>query len=236
LIVNEGATATFTVIASGTGNLDYQWTKDGIDMNGKTSSTLNFTANDTDDNALIRVRVSDDKGTTTSNPAYLRIHVGSRITTLGAQGSSVASSLDVDAWETYTASTAINNSSLIDVVFAYSTSTGNDSLALYSPALAKSGTGAGSTGFDFMQDWPTANNIEIRRVDLDDWDNVMTAADIENLFNNGSAGATPGRIFVRNGTTVVLKSNLDKYVLLRVTGILIESAAGTGTITAKAKW
>jgi hypothetical protein len=235
-IVDDGSTATFTVIASGTGDLDYQWTLNGTDLEGRTLATLNLVARDSIDNATIRVRVTDDNGSTTSDPAYLRIAVGSRTVTLGAQGNSIASSWDADVPVTYNASTAPNHSNDIDVVFAYSTSTGNDSLALYSPSVAKNGLGSGSSGFDFMSTWPTANSIEIRRVDVADWDNVMTAADIENLFTNGSAGSTPGRIFVRVGTTVVIKTNLNKYVLMRVTLVTVQSENGTGTITAKAKW
>jgi hypothetical protein len=235
-IVAEGATATYTVIASGTGDLDYQWTLNGTDLEGRTSASLNIVARDSIDNATIRVKVTDDNGTTTSDPAYLRIAVDGRTVTLGAQGNTIASSWDADVPVTYNASTAPNHSNDIDVVFAYSTSTGNDSLALYSPSVAKNGLGGGSNGFDFMSTWPTANSIEIRRVDVADWDNVMTAADIENLFANGSAGATPGRIFVRVGTTVVIKTNLNKYVLMRVTVVTIQSENGTGTITAKAKW
>src|SRR5690606_21347167 len=108
---------------------------------------------------------------------------------LGAQGTSLApSSIDLDTWTTYPASTAPNNSNFIDLVFGYSTSTGNDSLALYSPHIAKNGTG-GSPGFDFMQSWPTANTTDLRRVQVENWNNVMTAADIKNLFDNGSPGA-----------------------------------------------
>jgi hypothetical protein len=234
-IVNEGQLATFSVVASGTGTLEYQWTRNGVDMEGRNAATLTFTANDSDDNAEYRCKVSDDNGSTTSNPARLRIRVQSEDVTLGAQGSVVASSIDIDTWTTYTASTAQNNSNFIDMVFAYSTSTGNDSLALYSPHVAKNGVG-GSSGFDFMQSWPSANNTEIRRVDVADWGTVMTASDIENLFTNGSAGSTPGRIFVRVGTTVVVKSNEGLHVLMRITAITTQSASGIATIDAKAKW
>jgi hypothetical protein len=235
-IVNKNTNATFNVTASGSGTLRYQWTRNGADIVGDSAESLVLTARDSMDNDAIRVRVTDQNGSTTSEPAYLRIRVSTNNLTLGAQGSVTASSVDVDVPQTYTASTAPNNSNAIDVVFAYSTSTGNDSLALYSPSVAKNGTGGNSTGFDFMQSWPTANSIEIRRVEVADWDNVMTASDIENLFTNGDAGATPGRIFVRIGTTVAVKSNLNKYVLMRVTAVTAQSESAIGSITAKAKW
>ncbi|HLU69144.1 MAG TPA: immunoglobulin domain-containing protein [Fibrobacteria bacterium] len=234
-IVAEGAQATFSVTASGSGELRYQWIRNGEDLPGRTFPTLSFTANDSDDNAEIRVRVTDDNGSTTSDPAWLRIRVSSEALVLGAQSSLLASSVDLDEWETYDASEADNYSDLIDLVFAYSTATGNDSLALYSPLVAKNGVG-GSSGFDFMQDWPSAANTEIRRVEVADWENVLTAADIKALFDNGTAGSTPGRVFVREGTTVVVRSNKDLYVLMRVTAITTQSASGNGTIAAKAKW
>jgi hypothetical protein len=213
-IVAEGAQATFSVTASGSGELRYQWIRNGEDLPG---------------------RVTDDNGSTTSDPAWLRIRVSSEALVLGAQSSLLASSVDLDEWETYDASEADNYSDLIDLVFAYSTATGNDSLALYSPLVAKNGVG-GSSGFDFMQDWPSAANTEIRRVEVADWENVLTAADIKALFDNGTAGSTPGRVFVREGTTVVVRSNKDLYVLMRVTAITTQSASGNGTIAAKAKW
>ena len=40
LTLNTGETATFTVAATGSGALTYQWQKDGADMPGKTSPTL----------------------------------------------------------------------------------------------------------------------------------------------------------------------------------------------------
>jgi hypothetical protein len=234
-IVASGSLATFSVTASGSGDLDYQWLRNGVEMEGRTAATLAFTANDSDDNAEIRVRVTDDNGSTTSNPAFLRIRVQSEQVVLGAQSSIIASSVDLDEWEEYTASEAPSKSNLIDLVFAYSTATGNDSLALYSPLVAKNGVG-GSAGFDFMASWPSANNTEIRRVDVAEWENVVTSADIKALFDNGSAGSTPGRVFVRTGTTVVARSNQDLYVLLRVTAVTAQSASGNATLSAKAKW
>lgn len=235
-IVSKGAMATFTVTASGSGPLEYEWLRNGEDFGTRPSAaSLSFTVNDSDDNAEIRVRVKDENGSTLSDPAYVRIRAESEDVLLGAQGSILPSALDVDTWTTYTAANADNNSNFIDLVFAYSSATGNDSLALYSPHVAKNGAG-GSAGFDFMQSWPTVNTIELRRVEVDEWDNVATAAAIRNLFDNGSAGPVPGRIFVRAGTTVVVRSNEDLYVLLRVVSVTAQSENGAGSIIAKAKW
>ncbi|HEX2612610.1 MAG TPA: immunoglobulin domain-containing protein [Fibrobacteria bacterium] len=235
LIVSQGAVATFSVTASGSGTLEYQWQRNGVNMEGRTAAMLSFVANDSDDNAEYRCRVKDKSGTTYSDVAHLRIRVQSEDVTLGAQNSLLPSSIDLDTWTTYTASTSQNNSNLIDLVFAFSTSTGNDSLALYSPSVAKNGIGS-SAGFDFMQSWPTANDISIRKVEVANWNDVMTDADIKNLYDNGSAGSTAGRVFVKAGTTVVAKSNEGLYVLLRVTSVTAQSANGSGSIDAKAKW
>ena len=43
-VVSEGSSVTLTVVATGTAPLNYQWSKNGIDIAGKTSSTLSLAA------------------------------------------------------------------------------------------------------------------------------------------------------------------------------------------------
>lgn len=227
-----GQTAVFTVVASGSGTLTYQWMKGDNNISGATSASYSILAASNDDAAEFKCKVTDSKGTTTSTAAVLYIQVSEQNVTLAAQdNSTIASSLDLDSWSTYTASTAAAHSSEIDIVFAFSTVA--DSSALYSPATAKNGVN-GSAGFDFMQSWTSANTTDIRVVSVANWATVTTAASIKSLYESGAAPSPAGRVFVRSGTTIVARSNGDLYVLLRVDAVT-QSASGIINLTGKAK-
>ena len=73
--VIAGQTATFTVVATGTVPLSYQWKKGGTDISGATSNT--YTTPSTvigDNNAVFTVVVSNSTGKTTSNSATLTVN------------------------------------------------------------------------------------------------------------------------------------------------------------------
>jgi hypothetical protein len=73
IIANQ--TATFSVSASGTTPLSYQWKKSGTAISGATSSTYTTPAETTADNgALFSVVVSNSAGTATSNSAVLTVN------------------------------------------------------------------------------------------------------------------------------------------------------------------
>lgn len=230
--VNAGQAATFTVVASGSGTLTYQWMKDDANIAGATAASYTTTAGSGDDGAEFKCKVTDSEGSTTSSGGFLRIRVTEQSVTLAAQDNAlVASSLDLDNWTSYTANNAPAHSSEIDIVFAFSTA--NDSSAIYSPHVAKNGVN-GSAGFDFMQSWTTANNTDIRVVSVANWANVTTAASIKALYDAGTTPNPAGRVFVRSGTTIVARSNGDLYVLLRVDAV-VQTASGTINLTGKAK-
>ena len=73
--VTEGQTATFSVTATGTAPLTYQWKKDGTSISGATSSTYTTPATSSADNAAVfTVVVSNSAGTTvTSSNATLTV-------------------------------------------------------------------------------------------------------------------------------------------------------------------
>lgn len=73
LTVLDGATATFSVQASGGGTLRYQWTRDGADIAGGTSDSLSFPARYADDGLRIAVIVANDGGSVTSAPVLLTV-------------------------------------------------------------------------------------------------------------------------------------------------------------------
>ena len=75
--VTEGQTASFSVEATGTGPLAYQWQKNGTAIDGATSSTYTTPATaigDTD--AVFTVVVSNGTGTATSSNATLTVTAG----------------------------------------------------------------------------------------------------------------------------------------------------------------
>jgi hypothetical protein len=71
--VSAGNTATFTVAASGTAPLSYQWTKNGTNV-GTNSATYTTAATTSSDNgAQIQVTVSNSAGSTPSNTVTLTV-------------------------------------------------------------------------------------------------------------------------------------------------------------------
>ena len=80
--VTAGQKATFSVTASGTAPLSYQWQKNGTAISGATSSAYTTLATTASDNgALFTVVVSNSVGTVTSNAATLTVNVPPSITT-----------------------------------------------------------------------------------------------------------------------------------------------------------
>jgi hypothetical protein len=73
--VTVGQTATFTVMATGTAALSYQWQKNNVAVTGATSANYTTPATTSADNgSLFRVVVSNAAGNTTSNQATLTIN------------------------------------------------------------------------------------------------------------------------------------------------------------------
>jgi hypothetical protein len=73
--VTAGQTATFTVAASGTAPLNYQWQKNGVAISGATSSNYTTPATATSDSgSTFAVVVSNSAGTATSSAATLTVN------------------------------------------------------------------------------------------------------------------------------------------------------------------
>ena len=80
--VTAGQTATFSVTATGTGPLTYQWAKNGVAIGGATSST--YTTPPTvvgDSGSIFTVTVTNSSGSTTSSPATLTVNTAPLIVT-----------------------------------------------------------------------------------------------------------------------------------------------------------
>lgn len=73
--VTAGQTATFSVVATGTSPLSYQWKKDGTAISGAVSSSFTTpTTTSSDNGAQFTVVVSNAGGSATSNPATLTVN------------------------------------------------------------------------------------------------------------------------------------------------------------------
>src|SRR6195256_4334946 len=80
-MVTAGQTATFSVAATGTAPLAYQWKKNNVAISGANSSSYTTTpATSSDNGAQFTVTISNAAGTITSNPATLTINVPPSIT------------------------------------------------------------------------------------------------------------------------------------------------------------
>jgi hypothetical protein len=90
--VAVGQTATFSVTASGTGSLTYQWKKNGNAISGATSASYTTPATVASDNgASFTVTVVGTSGNVTSNAATLTVNAPPSITTQPASKTVLAS-------------------------------------------------------------------------------------------------------------------------------------------------
>jgi hypothetical protein len=72
--VTAGATAKFSVVATGSAPLSYQWRKDGVNISGATKpSYVTPPTTLADNGALFSVVVSNSAGSVTSNDAVLTV-------------------------------------------------------------------------------------------------------------------------------------------------------------------
>lgn len=87
--VNAGAQASFSVVASGTGPLSYQWMKGAATIAGANSSTFTIASAQGSDAASYSVRVSNDVGFVNSNSALLTVNVPPQPPTISSQPASI---------------------------------------------------------------------------------------------------------------------------------------------------
>ena len=71
--VTVGSNVTFTVVATGTPPLSYQWKKNGVDIAGATAAALSLSNAQLGDAGTYSVVVTNGAGSVTSNPATLTV-------------------------------------------------------------------------------------------------------------------------------------------------------------------
>ena len=79
--INQGSPVTFSVTATGTAPLTYQWLKNGTNISGATSSSYTISSVATTDAANYTVAVANVAGSTNSSAATLTVNVPPTITT-----------------------------------------------------------------------------------------------------------------------------------------------------------
>lgn len=95
--VTTGGGATFVIVASGSGTLSYQWSKNGSAIAGATSATLSLTNVQSSDAASYTCLVTNSVGSVTSNAAILTVTASAVAPTLASQPASVTATVGESA-------------------------------------------------------------------------------------------------------------------------------------------
>ncbi len=103
LSVNVGDSASFTVAASGSGTLSYQWYKDSAAVSGATSATYTIASAATTDAGTYDCIVTNSVGSATSNAATLTVTVVDVGTTPTITTQPVSLAVDLGASATFSA-------------------------------------------------------------------------------------------------------------------------------------
>lgn len=74
ITVTAGAAASFSVVATGSSTLTYQWSKDGTAISGATSATYSISATSESDAGSYTVTVTNSAGSVTSSAAVLTVN------------------------------------------------------------------------------------------------------------------------------------------------------------------
>jgi hypothetical protein len=128
--VTAGQTAAFSVIATGTGTLTYQWKKSGAAISGATTPSYTTPAVTTADNgSQFTVTVTNAAGNITSNAATLTVNAAATLILNASQASLNFSSVN------------IGSSSILPVTF---TNSGNSNVTISNVTI--SGAGYTATG------------------------------------------------------------------------------------------
>ncbi len=137
--VTAGNTATFSVVATGTAPLTYQWERGGTAITGATSASYTTAATTLADNgASFTVAVSNAQGTATSNAAVLTVQAPPVFTTQPVGSTTVTAGAAV----TFTAAATGNPTPTYQWFKGATLLTGQTAatLTIASPTLADAGT------------------------------------------------------------------------------------------------
>jgi hypothetical protein len=191
--VTAGQTATFSVIATGTATLTYQWSKNGTVIGGATAASYTTPATTASDNgAQFTVTITNSVGNVTSNAATLTVNVPPTITTQPL-------SQTVIAGQTATLSVAATSTGTITYQWKKNgTAIGGATLASYTtPAAAASDNGAQFTVT------VTANTINVTSNTATLTVNVPPSITTQPVSKTVTVGQTAAFSVVATGTAIL---------------------------------
>jgi hypothetical protein len=117
-VVIAGQTATFTVAATGTAPLSYQWRKSGVSIAGATASSYTTPATTAADNgATFSVVVSNTAGTATSAAAILTVTTSGPVKTISVSPTTLSFG-NVDTGSSSSQNVTITNTGNVTVTIA----------------------------------------------------------------------------------------------------------------------
>ncbi len=119
--VNEGSSVIFSVVATGTAPLTYQWKKNGSNISGATSDSYAISSAKASDDGSYTVTVSNSAGSVTSSAATLTVNVPVTLSSISISGNN---SVNVGSTATYTCTATYSNGTSKTVTPTWSISAG----------------------------------------------------------------------------------------------------------------
>jgi hypothetical protein len=236
--VNDGSTASFSVVADGTAPISYQWYKNGTAIGGATTASYSYAAPYSDTGALFTVKVTNSAATVTSNAAVLTVNVApinitaqptapitrfvgeTNTFTITATGTSPTyqwrrNSAAISGATSATYTTPVlasgDNGASYDVLVSNAAGTVNSSAAVLK-------VGPFATTYTTQQGvvlsmyaWPGAKMAFLTKATTYDGPTmrkILTAADGTWNYYAGSTGTLPSYFFVYNGLATIANTGV----------------------------
>jgi arsenate reductase-like glutaredoxin family protein len=191
---------------------------------GDLSFTMNISPNTCDGDYVLQLTATSGNKTELKTTPFVVtgkkvcsipvLDIRSDSATLGSFGNSVVgSSIDLDRDSVMKAVDAVKENSGIDIVYNWI-----DSLTavVYNPVFVKS---IENTVFT---DWVSPNDTKFHKVTAD-FDKITTAAQIQELFSESKA--IEKKITVSVNDVLIVKTDKDKYVLVKIKSVFPTSSA-----------
>jgi hypothetical protein len=226
-----GDTATFSVVATGSGTVSYTWVRlsagssDYDTLTTETTATLKIVSAVAQDGAAFKCIVKDSKGVSVTTSAILTVtgtaYGADKVDSLGAQAAGPGSALDLDSGKVWQSGTANLNQAKIDLVYLYYGPVG-DSAASLNGALAAKDSGV-KYGIDLTDGYTAALDIKFVKVTA----KPSSQHHAKYAYDNGTK-LRSARVVA--GDKFVVLTTGGKYAYIEVTSVTGKTA-GTAKIT-----
>src|SRR5262249_47964923 len=245
--VTAGQTATFSVVASGTAPLSYQWQKNGANIAGATSASYTTPATTTSDSgSTFVVVVTNSAGTATSNVATLTVNPAPVAPTITTQPTNQSATAGQTATFTVTATGTAplsyqwqkNGANIAGATLSsYSTAatTTSDSGSTFKVVVSNSAGSATSNAATLTVNPAPAPAIQVNPTSIN-FGNVVVGTNLSQsliISNAGNATLTitqinvTGATFSATGYTLPLSINAGQQTSITVAFL----PAGVGTVS-----